>query len=107
MKILKHIMKSAIAEQITTEIRFVVASARASGYELLSLYLENKDDNENKISTALLKCLRAMKKEGRIDFFASKEAFLDGRTEASYLINKFPEITEFIDREEIFLIIRI
>lgn len=105
MRIFTHTLESMIAEQIDTEIRFVVASARAGEKELVYFKVESKD--ELKVSTALLKCLKAMKKQGKIDFFADKNAFDIHTAEASYLINKFPEVTEIINPADCYIIVKI
>ena len=103
MKIFARTIESALPDQIATEIRFTVASARAGGYELISLKHDSEENNE----LALVKTLKAMKKEGKIDFFANADAFLQGSAEASYLVNKFPEIASIVESEEFFLIIKI
>ena len=106
MKIFAHTLECEIADEISTEIRFVIASARASGNDLISL--KTKEESlDDKISLALIKNLKAIKKEGRIDFYADKSAFFSGKAEASYLLNKFPEITEYIDQVGFLLIIKI
>lgn len=105
MRIFTHTLESKIPAQIATELRFVIASARASGNELISITTET--DQDGRIHSALQKNLKTMKKEGRIDFFAGKEAFSKSTAEASYLINKFPQITELIETDNLILIIKI
>ena len=104
MKICTHILKSAALEQIETELRFVIASARALGNELIYLKVESEDDSV--LDTIILKQLKAIKRQGKIDFFADKNSFSSLNAEASYLTNKFPHITEHID-DSIFFIIKL
>jgi len=105
MKIFTHVMESSMAEQVDTELRFVIASARANGNELLHLKLDCEEDS--KIALTLHKQLKTMKREGKIDFFADKEAFSTQNAQASYLINKFPKVTESIDSAIFFFIIKL
>ena len=106
MKIFEYVMESTLSDQVATEIRFIVASARAGGYELISL--KTKRDNVHESNeVALVKNLKAMKKESKIDFFANRDAFAHGSAEASYLINKFPQISTTVESEEFYLIIKI
>ena len=105
MKIFVHELESTLADQLETEIRFVIASARAMGNELVSLKI--KPEADGKIVTALTKQLKTIKKQGIIDFSATKDAFSELNAEASYLINKFPEVTEHIGSEEFFVIVKI
>ena len=105
MKIFTHELESTLTDQLETEIRFVIASARATGNELISL--KTKPESEAKTVAMLTKQLKSIKKQGTIDFFASKEAFSELNAEASYLINKFPEVTEYIGSEEFFVIVKI
>lgn len=92
MSIITHVLKNDSYEQLCVEIRYLVASARATDGELVSISLDHSDENISKVLAAVVKILRAMKKEGKIDFFASGEDFTLGSAEASYLNNKFPDI---------------
>ena len=105
MKILIHTIDSILYEQVRTEIRFLIASARAQGKDLISIKL--KDKKEGKLDELIVKNLRAIKKEGKLDFFADKCAFESASAEASYLINKFPEVVSLIDEEDFFLLIKL
>lgn len=105
MKIFKHTFESTVSQQIGTEIRFVIASARATDNELI--YINLKSEVESRITDMLIKHLKNIKKQGKLDFFATKDAFVENNAEASYLINKFPKITESINYDSFFLIIKI
>ena len=95
IKIDKNVTDSMI------EVRFAVASARASSDEILRVELEI-DDNEKsraKRISNLTKILKQLKEEKLIQFFASKNSFSDSSTEAKFLLNKYPELFKSIDIE--------
>ena len=105
MRIFSHTLESLAADQIETEVRFVIASARATSNSLIHLTAEGEIDG--KIYTDLQKLLKLIKKQGKIDFFASKEDFSDHSAKASYLMNKFPEVSDVIHSDHFFIIIKI
>ena len=77
--------------ELNTELRFIFASARVDGVELLKLDMpvfESEKDNA-RISGCLIKVLRTLKKENVIEFYVNKESFLASSTEAIFLLNKF------------------
>ena len=80
-------------DRLMTELRFDIASARASGCELVRLELVAEDAKKrSRLSTSVIVRLRALKKEGVVQFFATERDFKDDSTEAVYLLNKYPEI---------------
>ena len=105
MKIFTHTIESTLAEQIDTEIRFVIASARACGKELI--HFKFKTESAGKFDEIAIKQLRAIKKQGKIDFFASEASFSENNAEASYLKNKFPEVADLIGSENSYFIVKI
>ena len=107
MSIVSHTLKNDNYEQLCVEIRYLVASARATDGELVSFRLNFNEENISKASFTVVKILRALKKEGKIDFFASGEDFLRGSAEASYLINKFPNIIRDFDANGVTYIIKL
>ncbi len=107
MKLFTHTIESDVSSQIVTEIRFTVASARAGGNDLICLKLKSNTEKEGSIASSSLKNLRILKREGKIDFFAGREAFENGTAEAGYLKNKFPEAADLVNTEQFFLLIKI
>lgn len=107
MTVLSHILKGDAYEQILTEIRYLVASARANERELVSIELSYDISDIPKILSAVVKTLKMMKKEGKIDFFVSVDDFKLGTAESSYLINKFPNITEMLEERKTNFIIKL
>lgn len=103
------ILKNTAAESIATEIRFNVASERARKAEIMKLSVSGElaDDKRQKLTLNAQKVLRAMKKQGRIQLFATPGDFKESTTEAQYLMNKYPEVDFFGADEEYFIIVRI
>ena len=81
---------------VETEILFNIASTRAIGSKLLRLDFVNmtKKSLFNHQKKIMLSLLREMKREGRIQFFATEETFEKMKLEAQFLYNKYES---FID----------
>ena len=81
---------------IETEILFSIASLRAVGIKLIRLDFVNKAKRSafNHQKQIMLSLLREMKKEGRIQFFATEQIFEKMKLEAQFLYNKYES---FID----------
>lgn len=79
-------LKSESVDSMTTEIMFEVAGARADGNELIRLNINNDD---GRLFDSAVKLLKNMKQKGLIQFFATEQSFAKGRTEASFLLNKY------------------
>ena len=107
MTIFTHKLMSDYYDEIFTEIRYVIATARANGGELVSLELDLSADDSSRIFAAVVKNLRAMKKEGKIDFFVSGDDFALGNAEVSYLMNKFSDTIQKLDFEKPRFIIKL
>ena len=81
------------ADRLMLELRFDLASARALGFELVRFELASDDAKVRaRLHTSVIVRLRALKKEGVIQFFASERDFAEESTEAVYLLNKYPEL---------------
>ena len=82
--------------ELDTEIRFSIASLRASGEELVRFDIKSDCDTTPR---SALKILRRMKNEGAVQVVASRDSFTLEDTEASYINNKYGknlgEIPEF------------
>ena len=93
--------------ELNTELRFIFASARVDGVELLRLDLpiqENEKDNA-RINGCLIKVLRTLKKESVIEFYVNKESFMANSTEAIFLLNKFGDYLnpDTFDNESVYI----
>ena len=107
MTILTHVLKSDAYEQILTEIRYSVATARANEKELISIKFNTDNNDSSKVLPAIIRALKKIKKEGRIDFFVSAEDFLSGNAETSYLLNRFPDIIGELEDEKSNFIVKV
>ena len=96
MKYIEREMKSSNRESAVTELLYEIAAARAEGAELIRFNICKRDSDEDdvypKIWTSIVRTLKGMKKEGRIQFFASKDSFMNLNTEAVFLINKYSDL---------------
>ena len=89
--------KGKEADSLITELLFEIAGARADGVQLVRFNLalgEEKIDEKliNRMVDKLIKQLKQMKFEGRIQFYATESDFLDSTTKANFLINKYPSV---------------
>ena len=103
-------LKASMPEHIQTEIMYEIAAARVDKKELLRINLKNEDQALAKNYQMLLRILKKMKAEGRIQFFATEESFANHETEAVFLLNKYPErfaLAEHSSLEFNFIYIRI
>jgi len=79
-------------DDLITELMFELASARADKIELVRLNVTHTDMTFKKTVNTVLKVLKNMKSNGRIQFFATKDSFEISSTEAVFLNNKYPDI---------------
>ncbi len=93
------------ASTLETEIMFSVASARAQEMDFLKIDLS--DDNDDKARTVVIKLLRQLKKQGRIQLFIDAAELFGSSTEAQYLANKYPEALSLCGEDEKAFIIKI
>lgn len=79
-----------------TELRFAVASERASGGELLRVDFPvlSEDKDTKRIMSLAKKTLNLMKKEKLIQFFVNQKNLSDSSTEVEFLKNKYSDLLE-------------
>lgn len=95
---------------MTTEVFFKVASARASGFSVIRFDITNPNETVKiKSVNFLTRILRGMKKRGAVQFFVTEDGFSRSSTEAQYLFNVFPEVEAALDvpPERKFVFVRI
>lgn len=82
--------------ELNTEMRFLFASAKVDGVELLKLELPVADIEKEtaRINSCVIKVLRSLKKEGIIAFYVNREGFLANSTESIFLQNKYGDHIE-------------
>lgn len=95
--------------ELNTEIRFLFASARVDGEELvrLDIPLCENEKEDTRINGCVIKVLRTLKKEGVIQFYVNKESFAAGSTEASFLLNKYGEFILDGGRESAYIYVKL
>jgi hypothetical protein len=89
---------------------FSVASERASGVPIVRFDIERSDERvASRTFLLATRILKRMKERGAVQFFATPKSFIEGEREASFLINKFPELfSNFVANEDdIFIYVRI
>ena len=82
-------------DNLSTELRYEIATAKVDGLQLLRINLCNnalEDSGYTKLIGGAIRLLKEMKREGRVQFIASKDSFEKNKTEAVFLINKYPEL---------------
>ena len=92
---------------LETELKLDIAIARVGGDELLMVVLNNIEA-EGLFYKACSKILRPMKRGGLIQLFLNKIEFNDrNKTETAYIINKFPDIYESINNDNVYMLIKL
>lgn len=89
MNIKKIELAGTDLESLRTELLYLLASSKVSGFEIVELVLY---ENNLKSMNNLKKLLKEKKKEGKIQLFVSEEDFKNETTEVVYLLNKYPNI---------------
>ena len=86
-------LRAPDVDSAPTEIMYEIAACRADGVDLLRIDVEPDELRPtDKILSAVIKQLRAMKQKGTVQFFATRDSFRHNRTEAIFLQNKYPGI---------------
>ena len=97
-------VRSETAPSLKNELLFEIVSEKVSGTELIRFIITNKGDDalfSRNVST-FTKILKSFKTKGLIQFFATHDSFLQNGTEAKYLRNKYPSLTEDLSTENSF-----
>lgn len=91
MVLVKYILQSRDISELNTEIRYLTASARAEGAEIICYSLDNADGEEftSRQRRSVYRILSAMKREGLVQLIA--KSINDGSREAEYVKNKYGE----------------
>lgn len=96
--IIKRIdLKSTSNDAAHTEIMFEVAAARADGCELVRFDIKPNDDSNyptSRLYDGVIRVVKSLKQKKLIQFYATGESFSNATTEASFLINKYPDLIE-------------
>ena len=84
-------LQAHTVEAIATELMFEIAGARVDKCEVLCV---NMFEFEPKQEATIMRTLKELKKKGLIQFFATRDSFLEEKTEAIFMMNKY---SSFID----------
>lgn len=87
-------IESLNGDDAVVEMRFAVADARAGGAELVRIDVPFGEDEKvyKNIFSTLVRTLKLMKDERKIQFYATEKNFSSSSTEAAFLLNKYPSI---------------
>lgn len=96
------ILKNTVSSLMENEILFAVASARAQGKPFLKLEFDVRQGE--KAEQCAAKILRALKKRGRIEFFVAAKELGGASTEAQYIRNKYPTISELLGETDALIV---
>lgn len=94
-------LRSKAPDALATEIMYEVATARVAGAQLLRMNIAKGEDDKlnRRLASAVKRTLKAMKEQGRIQFYALPDNFRIFATEAKFLVNKFPDVFEQMPEE--------
>lgn len=94
-------LRSDTPLSVSTEVMYEIASARVGGKSLVrfNLMLSGEEKNAKRLLSSLKRTLKNMKGQGTIQFYALPDNFTEMRTEANFLINKFPSLFEQMPKE--------
>ena len=87
--IANHVLTGINQFDVNNEIRFLVASTRVDGQALMGLTFSTEYPDKQK--QYAVRVLRALKKEGIIEFFVLTDDLNDDSTESEFLVNKYAE----------------
>lgn len=98
MNLVTYTITGTTQDLIKTEIMFFIASAKATGQDLIKLELEEKQfDMASKI-------LRSAKRGRMIQLFILSDSLGDKTTEVAYLKNKYPDIDRLTEEKPFCLV---
>lgn len=102
MKINKYNLSVYEKDKLHTEILFNLASAKAEEAEIVFFSYQCDAD----ALLQLEKIFKSLKQSQKIDFYI-RSSGLYSTTEGSYLLNKYPEISELVREDEPFYIVKL
>lgn len=98
-------------QQADTKVCYEVAAARVSGQMLVRFDFTGECTREReRLRFAVVRSLRRLKRQGRIQVVLLSECFDPAHTEAEYLLNKFPALSsdsELAERLHDFVLVKL
>lgn len=93
MKIFEYKLSGSNQNEISTEVKFMLASARFDGAELMRFVYETNDTDRDatRLRNIVLRVLRSLRARKTIQFFVLPEDFANSTTESEFLLNKYSE----------------
>ena len=93
MKVREEILSGNNQAELQTELRYIIAAAKADNLELIRLIPTpcNEERECSRIATCITKVLRSVKKDGKIQLFISEPNIFEANTEGEYIRNKYFE----------------
>ena len=105
MEAVVHSIEYKDSRTLETEITFLIACDKVARNELINIRLVNKEKVQS-YKNAITRILKAAKRDGFIQLFVFENDINDAqRTDAIYLINKFPYLSclEAVDASSIYV----
>ena len=97
------VLNCSAAATLDTELLYSIASARALGNDFLKIVVP--EDSKEYIQ--LLKLLKSLKKQGKVQIYIPAREFFGTGKEGRYLKNKYPSLADFFKEDEANIIIKL
>ena len=106
MELITHLLTGKSVNEMTTEIKFFIASCRVKSIDLFRLDIKKAFDGarEEKRLASISRILNAVKRDGLIQLYIYSTSLEDVSTEAEYIKNKYPDIKSLCNGEECYII---
>ena len=89
-----HRIEYTDSKTLFTELHYIIACERVSNKQLINVCLANENVSET-FRNSVTRILKAMKRDGTIKLFVFENDIENTeKTEAVYLLNKFPALSE-------------
>ena len=100
MKNLKHHIQGNNQVTMDTELRYVIASAKVDGVELIRFDINEQAEDIDRLYGCVIKVLRSMRKDRAFQFFLPIINMSERETETQFLLNKYYDFVTQNDRGE-------
>ena len=97
MKYADYYLNGKNKTELYTEIRYIIASARVDGLDLVCLNLPVEGEEGEKAIRAAVRILASMRREGVLQIYMRSDKINNGSQEAEFLKNKFSGLIKEAD----------
>ncbi len=106
MELITHELTGRTVTELTTEIKFFVASNKVIGNDVFKLNIKKifSGERESKRFASISRILCAVKREGLIQLYIHSSDIGGNSTEAAYINNKYPNLVKECTGNEGFII---